>query len=504
MLSSILKNVKTRHLIIAGALLVFGYEQYARKHRFDNMKENAIDLSKPEDIGQDSVGIWLENSDGSYDIHKISRAEYERANQGYSDDFADYTNDVEKAYHENKAELIPSSTAEIKTPSATQTKLLAKRPADATKITLYSYQVMAQNLYPEIGTNPLYNKSEFKNNMCIRTQLLHKGPVSGIDLKFQKKVRESCEFLEKYERTHTKDQTRMKVLEKFAEVIEHFERRDYTAYKDVNGYMTVGMGFNMDAKEAKKIYEASGIKKDFDTVKSGKISLTDEDVNKLYAATMMTNITKSNGQTGFSMYNQLINHVRNACDGEKSMEEIPYHAQMGLLIIMYNSPETINGNKDIVYDYIRKVSSSEPSDNEIKEAGTKVGNAYMEYIASRGGINNKNIFPRAQFATNMLIGAENNPTMDKDTYMTCLEKCVKEHGNATGKVIINQVGATPEGFKPDDLRDLKNETDKTIIYIDALNNAVHEYNPKVSNEVKTTVATKKVALANSALTPART
>lgn len=56
-------------------------------------------------------------------------------------------------------------------------------------------------------------------------------------------------------------------------------------YKDTEGKRTVGIGFNMDAPGARKIWTDAGIKSSFDAVLNGKAAVSKEEADTLYAAT---------------------------------------------------------------------------------------------------------------------------------------------------------------------------------------------------------------------------
>lgn len=56
-------------------------------------------------------------------------------------------------------------------------------------------------------------------------------------------------------------------------------------YKDTKGFKTVGVGFNMEAAGARKLWQQAGIKAKFDDVLTGKAKITKADADKLYSVT---------------------------------------------------------------------------------------------------------------------------------------------------------------------------------------------------------------------------
>jgi lysozyme len=71
------------------------------------------------------------------------------------------------------------------------------------------------------------------------------------------------------------DLDRAKLL---AQLIKH-EGKKAKVYKDSEGILTIGVGFNLERAEAKKSIEALGL--DFEKVKSGKQELSQEQITKL-------------------------------------------------------------------------------------------------------------------------------------------------------------------------------------------------------------------------------
>lgn len=64
--------------------------------------------------------------------------------------------------------------------------------------------------------------------------------------------------------------------------ISENEGRRLQTYTDTLGHPTVGVGFNLDRVGARKTIEALGL--DFEAVRSGKVSLTNDHVDQLLAA----------------------------------------------------------------------------------------------------------------------------------------------------------------------------------------------------------------------------
>ena len=74
-----------------------------------------------------------------------------------------------------------------------------------------------------------------------------------------------------------------------AEVIEHFEGKRKKVYNDKRkpgGKKTVGIGFNMEQSDARKIWKKALPNVPFDDVLSGKRGLKDAEIKKLFQHTM--------------------------------------------------------------------------------------------------------------------------------------------------------------------------------------------------------------------------
>jgi len=66
--------------------------------------------------------------------------------------------------------------------------------------------------------------------------------------------------------------------------IEHWEGRRNQTYDDTAGHPTVGVGFNLDASGAQGAIEALGL--DYDQVRSGQQTLTDDQIDALLGQTV--------------------------------------------------------------------------------------------------------------------------------------------------------------------------------------------------------------------------
>jgi GH24 family phage-related lysozyme (muramidase) len=69
-------------------------------------------------------------------------------------------------------------------------------------------------------------------------------------------------------------------IEKFRQMIIRHEGMSNKVYKDSTGHNSIGIGFNLDRKDAPKILQALG--KDYSAIIDGKDSLSDEQINKLF------------------------------------------------------------------------------------------------------------------------------------------------------------------------------------------------------------------------------
>lgn len=70
--------------------------------------------------------------------------------------------------------------------------------------------------------------------------------------------------------------------------IRKAEGERFKVYKDTVGKRTVGVGFNMDSPNARKVWETAGIKTSFDDVLNGKTPITKADSDALLRVTMET------------------------------------------------------------------------------------------------------------------------------------------------------------------------------------------------------------------------
>lgn len=68
------------------------------------------------------------------------------------------------------------------------------------------------------------------------------------------------------------------------QLIEEHEGREFTVYNDTAGNPTVGVGFNLNRSDAKKVLKSVGA--DYDKIISGKQSLTNEQVAKIKEVTV--------------------------------------------------------------------------------------------------------------------------------------------------------------------------------------------------------------------------
>jgi lysozyme len=81
-------------------------------------------------------------------------------------------------------------------------------------------------------------------------------------------------------------------------------------YKDTNGFRTVGIGFNMDAAGARRLWEQAGVTTGFDDVLAGRKTISKGEAEALYTT------TKTNARNGASRlvknFNQLGTHQQDA------------------------------------------------------------------------------------------------------------------------------------------------------------------------------------------------
>jgi GH24 family phage-related lysozyme (muramidase) len=80
---------------------------------------------------------------------------------------------------------------------------------------------------------------------------------------------------------------------KLKEQLERHEGKRAKVYKDSRGILTIGIGFNLQRSDAKKKIEGLGLK--FDDVKSGKVQLTDDQIQKLFDADVEKAVSDAKG-----------------------------------------------------------------------------------------------------------------------------------------------------------------------------------------------------------------
>src|SRR5713101_6545671 len=72
-------------------------------------------------------------------------------------------------------------------------------------------------------------------------------------------------------------------LQRIQDTIERHEGGRFdTVYLDSEGHPTIGIGFNLDREDAQEKIEALGL--DFDAVRDGTATLTDAQIDALFAA----------------------------------------------------------------------------------------------------------------------------------------------------------------------------------------------------------------------------
>lgn len=79
-------------------------------------------------------------------------------------------------------------------------------------------------------------------------------------------------------------------------IIQHFEGTKYSVYHDTNSEQprkTIGVGFNLDQRGSREIFEKYLPDVSFDEVRDGKQSLTDPQVTKLFDGTLKIKIKET-------------------------------------------------------------------------------------------------------------------------------------------------------------------------------------------------------------------
>jgi GH24 family phage-related lysozyme (muramidase) len=138
--------------------------------------------------------------------------------------------------------------------------------------------------------------------------------------------------------------------------ITKHEGKRYKAYKDSKGILTIGIGFNLERNNAKKRLEEVGA--NYDAIVSGKASLTDSQVNKLFD----------------KEYNDALNI---ASKFVSNFSNLPHDAKMVLTDMAFNlGPNRLN-------KFQRFKSALERED--FKEAAREMQNsAWYKQVRNRG------------------------------------------------------------------------------------------------------------------------
>ncbi|XP_046846446.1 uncharacterized protein LOC124440156 [Xenia sp. Carnegie-2017] len=79
-------------------------------------------------------------------------------------------------------------------------------------------------------------------------------------------------------------------FERMKEVIEKFEGNFPKVYEDTRGIKTIGVGFNLEQSDARELFQNALPMVDFDDVVSGRTSLTNDQVSKLFEAQLKIKI----------------------------------------------------------------------------------------------------------------------------------------------------------------------------------------------------------------------
>lgn len=93
-------------------------------------------------------------------------------------------------------------------------------------------------------------------------------------------------------------------------IIAGFEGMEKKVYTDTNGLKTVGVGFNLEQSNGKQIFKSFLPDVSYDDVLSGKTSLTEKQVMKLFSKTLEDKVQTTKGL--FANYDNFPGNVQTA------------------------------------------------------------------------------------------------------------------------------------------------------------------------------------------------
>jgi len=148
--------------------------------------------------------------------------------------------------------------------------------------------------------------------------------------------------------------------------------RDVLSSKAVKGNRTVGIGFNLERKDAKNLIQAVGVQ-DFDGVYSGKVQLTEKQAIDLFNAT--------------------IEEAERAVDSKLGDVALTRNQRLALVSLAFNNPSLLGPN---VIGYIKQGKLREAA-NEIQYKSNlkKIAGLQTRRVAEanlfKGSLNTENI-----------------------------------------------------------------------------------------------------------------
>lgn len=136
-------------------------------------------------------------------------------------------------------------------------------------------------------------------------------------------------------------------------LIEQHEGKEATAYRDTEGNLTIGVGFNLDAEGAQQQIEALGL--NYASVCDGQVSLSDAQINTLFDSSVNTAIAGARacvsnfdslpsekqavvvdmvynlGESGFSQFKETIAAIEqsNFAAAAAQMKDSEWYTQVG-------------------------------------------------------------------------------------------------------------------------------------------------------------------------------
>lgn len=299
-------------------------------------------------------------------------------------------------------------------------------------------------------------------NITLRTQLI-KGDheINNGSLQLSRQLKEKlakCEKIRKEQGNAQGDQAFFKVQR---EVFKDKEETHLHVYKDNNGFMTVGTGYNLQKPGAKKEWDSifKG-KLNYNDVLSGKTDLTVEQEEQLYAAT-----AGKNGTYTTSFMSEINQHG-------VDINQMGYEHRMGLMLIHYHASGLFDTNPKTMGKALKVMCDKDASTVQKNKAALEgPGEIYKNYIYNTSNKNSRNkvgvvnLHGRAQLVFSLLAQDEDF-RIPEHVLVEDIQHRMRAHGQSTNEVNVILIGELPDDMTrlTNDLKEIDFEGKTLNIY----------------------------------------